>query len=56
MPQEADAGLMGMLFGVAAVVLLPIFYGALGFVMTLIGAWLYNLVAGLGGGVELEVH
>ena len=55
-PQEADAGLMGMLFGVAAVVLLPIFYGVFGFVMTLIGAWLYNVVAGLVGGVELEVH
>jgi hypothetical protein len=51
-----DAGFAGMLFGAAAVVILPIFYGLLGFVMSLIGAFLYNLVAGWVGGVELDVQ
>ncbi|MEK6374241.1 MAG: hypothetical protein AABO58_16260 [Acidobacteriota bacterium] len=45
-----------MLFGAAAVVALPIFYGILGFIMTLIMAALYNLVAGWVGGVELDVQ
>lgn len=51
-----DAGVVGMLFGAAAIVILPIFYGLLGFVMSLIGAALYNLVAGWVGGVELDVQ
>jgi hypothetical protein len=51
-----DAGAIGMLFGAAAVVALPIFYGILGFIMTLIMAALYNLVAGWVGGVELDVQ
>ncbi len=51
-----DSGPMGMLFGTAAVILLPIFYGCIGFVFSLLGAMLYNLVAGLVGGVELDVQ
>ncbi len=43
-----------MLFGAAAATLVPLVYGGLGFVMTLIGASLFNLVAGWVGGVELE--
>ena len=45
-----------MLFGAGAIVVLPIFYGVLGFVTTLIGAALYNVVASMVGGVELEVQ
>ena len=41
--------------GIGAVVFLPIFYGCLGFITTLIGAVLYNLMAGLVGGVEVDV-
>ncbi len=51
-----DSGFGGMIFGAAAVVILPIFYGVLGFVMSLIGAALYNLIAGWVGGVELDVQ
>ena len=47
---------LGALFGVGAVVMLPIFYGCLGFVMTLLSAWLYNVVSGLVGGVEIDVR
>lgn len=52
----AKEGLPGMLFGVGAIIVLPIFYGVLGFVFTLIGAAIYNLIAGWVGGVELEVQ
>src|SRR5262245_38364997 len=45
-------GAMGALLGVGAIVLLPICYGALGFISTFIGAWLYNLLAGAVGGIE----
>jgi len=52
----SEAGALGMLFGAAAVVLIPVLYGCLGFVMTLIGASLFNFVAGMVGGVELETR
>ena len=52
-----DRGLgVGALMGTASIVLFPICYGLLGFVMTLLGAWLYNLIAGMVGGIELDVE
>ena len=47
---------MGALFGVSAVIVLPIFYGCMGFVVSLVTAWLYNLVSGMVGGVEIDVR
>jgi hypothetical protein len=41
--------------GAAAVIVLPIFYGAFSFVTALIGAWLYNVAAGLVGGIRVDV-
>jgi hypothetical protein len=52
---DAEAGMLGAVFGIGAVVFMPIFYGCMGFVMTLIGAALYNAVAGVIGGVEIDV-
>ncbi len=52
---DSGGGLMGMLFGVGAIIIFPIFYGCLGFVGGLIMAPLYNLVAKIVGGIELEL-
>ena len=38
-----------------AIVVLPIFYGILGAVLTAISAVLYNIVAGMIGGIQIEV-
>ena len=46
---------IGMLFGIGAVVIMPIFYGGIGFVGGALMAWLYNVIAGWVGGVELEL-
>ncbi|MCL4814029.1 MAG: hypothetical protein KJ061_16170 [Vicinamibacteraceae bacterium] len=54
-PDAPQPPLFGVLFGIGAILVMPIFYGVLGFVTTLIGAWLYNLAAGVVGGVEIEV-
>ncbi|MGD9903464.1 MAG: hypothetical protein AB7U83_08330 [Vicinamibacterales bacterium] len=51
-----EAGPMAMAFGAAAVILLPIFYACIGFVGSLIGATLYNVVAGWVGGIQLDVE
>ena len=53
---KAAGALTGMIFGVGAIVILPVFYGVMGFVMTAFTAWLYNIMAGLVGGIEIEVE
>ena len=50
----AAAAFGSALFGVGAIVILPIFYGFFGFVGTLIMAALFNVAAGMVGGVEIE--
>jgi hypothetical protein len=51
-----EAAAFGALFGAGAIVIFPIVYGGGGFVMMLLGAWLYNVVAGFVGGVEMDVQ
>jgi hypothetical protein len=50
----AYSPLRGM-FGAGAIVMLPIFYGALGFLGTLVMATLFNFVVGITGGVEVDL-
>ena len=50
------SGAMGAIMGVGAIVLLPIVYACIGFVGTLIAAALYNLAAGMVGGIEMDVQ
>ena len=52
---DSGAAIFGALFGVGAIIILPIFYGIIGFLGGIIGAAFYNLVAGAVGGVELEL-
>ena len=54
--EAAGAAGLGAIIGVGAVIILPIMYGLMGFVATLIAAWLYNLAAGLVGGVEVDIQ
>ncbi len=42
--------------GIFLAVLMPVFYGALGFIAGAIGALLYNLIAKWIGGFELELE
>jgi hypothetical protein len=51
---QPAAGIFGSLFGVGAIIVLPIFYGCLGFLMTFIIALLFNLVTGVTGGIEVD--
>ena len=56
---EADPEMppfFGALFGIGAVVILPIFYGILGVITGALGAAIYNLVAGMVGGLRLETQ
>ena len=46
---------VGAMLGVGAVIVLPIFYGVMGIVMGAISAALYNLFAGMVGGISVDV-
>lgn len=51
-----DAGPVAMLFGAGAIIIIPIFYGVIGFIGGIIMAALYNLVAVIAGGIEIELE
>jgi len=52
----AGGPVLGAIFGVGAVIILPILYGALGFLGSLLAAALYNWAAGLLGGIEIDME
>jgi hypothetical protein len=53
---QEDAGLAAGFLGIGAVIIAPIFYGVMGLVGGAIGALLYNIFAGLVGGLEIETR
>lgn len=53
---EEDGAFAGMLFGVGAIIALPVFYGIMGFIGGIIMALLYNFTTGVIGGLEVEVE
>jgi hypothetical protein len=53
---SSEANDFPQMFGVAAIIIFPVLYGGIGFVATLIAAWLYNVLAGAVGGIELDIQ
>ena len=47
---------LGPIFGIGAIVLLPVLYGAMGLAVGALSAVLYNLFAGMVGGIELDIQ
>jgi hypothetical protein len=45
----------GAIAGVAVAVMLPFFYGVIGFISGAVGAFIYNLFANWVGGIEIEL-
>jgi hypothetical protein len=50
------AGIVGLLFGVGAIIFFPILYGIMGFIFGLVMAFFYNLIASRIGGIEVEAE
>ncbi len=50
------APMLGMMFGAGALIFAPILYGIMGVVIGAVTAAIYNLAAGLIGGLELDVQ
>jgi hypothetical protein len=55
-PGQDMPGFVGAFFGVGAALFLPIFYGLLGLAVGALGAAVYNVLAGVIGGVEIDVN
>lgn len=53
--EEPEMAWIGPLFGVAAIVVLPVLYAVIAFVMGLVVGGLYNLIAGKVGGIEVTL-
>lgn len=53
---SGSRGMMGMGMGLLGIIVLPLFYAAIGFVGTAIACALYNGLAGMLGGIEVEVE
>ena len=53
---------LGMMFtpapsmGIGMLVIIPIMYAVFGFLFTLLGAWIYNMVASQIGGIEFTTE
>ncbi len=50
-----ELGPFKFLFGVGAIIILPLLYGIIGGIFAAIGAAIYNLVAGWVGGLEVDI-
>ena len=54
---QADPGLAWVAgMGALAIVVLPIFYGVIGFIAGALYAWVYNVAARFVGGIEIETR
>ena len=50
------AASVSAIFGIGAIIYFPIMYGIMGFISGVIMAFLYNLIAGWIGGIEVETE
>ncbi len=53
--EDSGGALPGAIFGVGAIIFVPLIYGLIGFIGGLFGAAIYNLVAGATGGIQMEL-
>jgi hypothetical protein len=50
------AGASSFVIGIVMMIAIPIFYGVIGFIGGIIGGLVYNVAAGVVGGLELELE
>ena len=52
----AEGAWFGALFGVGALIIMPILYGVMGFLGGALTSSFYNICSGMVGGIEIEVR
>ncbi len=50
-----EPAIIGALFGVGAIIIMPLFYGVIGAIVWMIGAFIYNFTVRFTGGIELDL-
>ncbi len=56
-PRDGAMGGIGtIIMGVLMMIGIPIFYGVLGFIFGALGAFVYNIAAGIVGGIKLDLE
>jgi hypothetical protein len=53
---SGTAGASSLVIGLVMMIAIPVFYGIIGFIGGIIGALVYNVAAGVVGGLELELE
>jgi hypothetical protein len=56
MSQSRSAGGGAVFLGLVIMIVTPILYAVIGFIAGAIGALIYNVAAGIAGGIEIEVE
>ena len=54
-----DTGMAGgstIVIGLVMIIVIPVFYGILGFIGGLVGGTVYNIASGIVGGIEMELE
>lgn len=54
--EAAASGVSSVVIGIIMMIAIPLFYGVLGFISGAIGAFIYNAVAGVIGGIKFELE
>jgi hypothetical protein len=52
----AMGGIGTIVFGLIMMIAVPVFYGIIGFIFGAIGGFVYNIAAGIVGGIELDLE
>ncbi len=50
-----SGGVAGAILGVGSIIILPLLYGGMGFIGGALAAVIYNIFAGVAGGIRLDV-
>jgi hypothetical protein len=53
---SGTAGASSLVIGLVMMLAIPVFYGIIGFIGGIVGALVYNVAAGIVGGIELELE
>ena len=53
---QAMGGVSSIVIGLILMIAIPVFYGIIGFIAGAIGGFIYNIAAGIVGGIELDLE
>ncbi|HEX8148971.1 MAG TPA: hypothetical protein VF591_17435 [Pyrinomonadaceae bacterium] len=54
--ESGAAGASSLVIGLVMMIAIPVFYAIIGFIFGIVGALVYNVAAGVVGGLELELE